>query len=130
MLSDELALAYDRHEFRYLAGLKTDKNIHKKLLTMFSFPVFEKLPLTDDGEYFGRVCQVPFEHNGKKGHPSRVGRAEYAHQKRLARDQKKGVFGIGDRVDSTQSQSWTAALSYQKEINRFNQRSTKKIFCE
>jgi len=66
MLSDELAFAYDHHKFRYLAGLKTDKNIHKKLLTMFSFPVFERLPLTDDGEYFGRVCQVPFEHNGKK----------------------------------------------------------------
>ena len=68
-LNDELALAYDDHGLRYLAGLQPHKKRHRKLLVAVPEQQFYTHPLTDQcgGErYCGIPCQVVFEHEGRQ----------------------------------------------------------------
>jgi len=67
MLSDEIALAYDNHQLRYLAGLRCLKKEHKALLSQWPEAQFLAYPLTDapTPRYWGRGCQVSFSHTGR-----------------------------------------------------------------
>lgn len=68
-LNDELALAYDDHGLRYLAGLQPQKKAHRALLTAVPEKRFYAHPLTDEGGpggYFGIPCPVVFEHEGRR----------------------------------------------------------------
>ena len=66
MLDAEIALAYDQHGLRYLAGLRCLQSEHKALLTVWSDQQLEALPpLTEAGDYWGRGCQVSFKHQGQ-----------------------------------------------------------------
>lgn len=68
-LNDELALAYQDHDLRYLAGLQPHKQRHRQLLTAIPEPQFYARPLTTDRGphgYWGRECQVLFEHAGRQ----------------------------------------------------------------
>ena len=67
-LNDELALAYEDRNLRYLTGLKTQKKVHRELLLAVPERQFYAHPLTDDQGpqgYWGIPCQVPFEHQGR-----------------------------------------------------------------
>jgi transposase len=67
-LNDELALAYEDRRIRYLAGLKTQKKIHRELLLAVPEEQFYAHPLTDDRNpqgYWGIPCSVPFKHEGR-----------------------------------------------------------------
>jgi transposase len=67
-LNDELALAYEERKVRYLAGLKTQKKIHRELLLAVPEEQFYAHPLTDDRSpqgYWGIPCLVPFKHEGR-----------------------------------------------------------------
>lgn len=67
-LNDELALAYEDRKIRYLAGLQTQKKVHRELLLAVPEKQFYSHPLTDDrrpGGYWGIPCSVPFEHQGR-----------------------------------------------------------------
>jgi transposase len=67
-LNDELALAYDDRKLRYLAGLKTQKKVHRELLLAVPEEQFYSHPLTDDHGprgYWGIPCLVPFEHEDR-----------------------------------------------------------------
>lgn len=68
-LSDQLALGYDDHRLRYLAGLRLLKKEHLALLVGVSESKLYALPLTDDwgprGSW-GCPCEVPFEHAGRR----------------------------------------------------------------
>jgi transposase len=67
-LNDELALAYDDRKIRYLAGLKTQKKVHRELLLAVPEQQFYSHPLTDDRSpqgYWGIPCLVPFEHDDR-----------------------------------------------------------------
>ena len=67
MLSDEIALAYDQHNLRYLAGLRCLQNQHKALLTQWPEEQFLAFPLLPgkNPQYWGRGCPVTFSHNGQ-----------------------------------------------------------------
>ena len=68
-LNDELALAYDDHGLRYLAGLQPRKNKHRQLWLAIPEKQFYAHPLTNDrgpSGYWGRPCQVPFKHEGRQ----------------------------------------------------------------
>lgn len=67
MLDDALAAAYDQHGLRYLAGLRAVQLAHKALLTNWTTEQLEALPLEDgpDPQYWGRSCQVTFNHEGQ-----------------------------------------------------------------
>jgi transposase len=67
MLSDEIALAYDQHNLRYLAGLRCLRTAHKALLTQWPEEQFLSLPLVpgENPQYRGRGCTVAFNHNGQ-----------------------------------------------------------------
>jgi len=67
MLDDEIALAYDKHGLRYLAGLRCLKVAHKALLTGWTAEQLAAFPLEDgpDPQYWGRGCQVVFQHAGQ-----------------------------------------------------------------
>ena len=68
-LNDELALAYDDHDLRYLAGLQAQKKVHRELLTAIPERQFYAHSLTDDHGprgYFGMPCLVPFKHEGRQ----------------------------------------------------------------
>jgi len=70
-LNDELALAYEDRKVRYLAGLKTQKKVHRELLLAVPEEQFYTHPLTDDQGpqgYWGIPCQVPFEHADRQVH--------------------------------------------------------------
>jgi len=63
-VDDKLALAYEDHGLRYLAGLRLLKNVHKALVEEPEDAHFYACPLTDVGGsegYWGIPCQVPFE---------------------------------------------------------------------
>jgi transposase len=63
-LDDKLALAYDDHHLRYLAGLRLLKKVHQALVWEPSDAQLYAQPLTADHGpqgYYGRVCQVPFQ---------------------------------------------------------------------
>ena len=70
MLSDEIALAYDQHQLRYLAGLRCLKTVHKGLVSHFSEAELRACPLEPgpSPQYWGRGCTVPFSHNGQTVH--------------------------------------------------------------
>lgn len=67
MLSDEIALAYDQHDLRYLAGLRCLRTDHKALLSQWPEEQFLAFPLGpgDKPHYWGRGCSVTFSHNGQ-----------------------------------------------------------------
>jgi len=67
MLSDEIALAYEQHQLRYLAGLRCLKSVHKELVSHFSEAQLLACPLEPGPapQYWGRGCTVPFSHNGQ-----------------------------------------------------------------
>lgn len=67
MLSDEIALAYDRFGLRHLTGLRCTKKEHKALLTQWPTERFSDFPLEDgpDPQYWGRGCTVTFSHGGQ-----------------------------------------------------------------
>ncbi len=67
MLSDEIALAYDQHDLRYLAGLRCLRSEHKTLLSQWPEEQFLAFPLVpgDQPQYWGRGCRVTFRHNGQ-----------------------------------------------------------------
>ena len=68
-LNDELAIAYDHHGLRYLAGLQPQKKAHRELLVDYPDEQFYALPLNDErgGKgYWGRLCQVIFKHEGRQ----------------------------------------------------------------
>jgi len=67
-LNDELALAYDDHQVRYLAGLQPRTTQHRELLTQVPEGQFYRQPLTAErgpNGYWGLPCLVPFEHEGR-----------------------------------------------------------------
>jgi hypothetical protein len=70
MLSDEIALAYDQHGLRYLAGLRCLKKAHKALLTRWPSTQFYDFPLAagPNPHYWGRGCTVTFSHEGQTVH--------------------------------------------------------------
>ena len=68
-LNDELAIAYDDHGLRYLAGLQPHKKAHRELLVAYPDQQFLALQLNDERghkSYRGRSCQVTFEHDGRQ----------------------------------------------------------------
>jgi len=68
-LNDELALAYEARKIRYLAGLKTQKKVHRELLLAVPEKQFYAHPLTDErgpAGYWGIPCAVPFEHDDRQ----------------------------------------------------------------
>jgi hypothetical protein len=68
-LDDKLALAYDDHNLRYLAGLRLLKKVHRALLVEPSEEQFYVQPLTDERGpegYWGVLCQVPFQPKGSQ----------------------------------------------------------------
>jgi len=67
-LNDELALAYDDHHVRYLAGLQPRTTAHRELLTQVPEEQFYGHPLTPErgpNGYWGLSCLVPFEYEGR-----------------------------------------------------------------
>jgi len=68
-LNDELAIVYDHHGLRYLAGLQPQKKAHRELLVDYPDEQFYALPLNNErgGKgYWGRPCQVIFKHEGRQ----------------------------------------------------------------
>jgi transposase len=68
-LNDELAIAYDDHGLCYLAGLQPHKKVHRELRVAYPDQQFHALPLNDQHGrkgYWGRPCQVTFEHDGRQ----------------------------------------------------------------
>ena len=68
-LSDRLALIYDDHNLRYLAGLRLLKKEHRALLLAVPKEQFRAHPLNNERGargYWGVTCSVPFEHEGRK----------------------------------------------------------------
>jgi transposase len=68
-LNDELALVYEDREIRYLAGLKTQKKVHRELLLAVPEEQFHAHALTDERGpkgYWGIPCLVPFEHEDRQ----------------------------------------------------------------
>jgi len=68
-LNDELALAYDRHDLRYLAGLQPRKKVHQELVVAVPEPQFYAHPLTAErgpAGYWGVPCLVLFKHQDQQ----------------------------------------------------------------
>jgi transposase len=68
-LNDELAIAYDDHGLRYLAGLQPHKKAHRELLVAHPDQQLYALPLNDERGrkgYWGKPCQVTFKHEGRQ----------------------------------------------------------------
>jgi transposase len=65
MLKDDIALSYDQHHLRYLAGLRCLRKEHKALLTRWPEEQFTAYPLTEDNRYWGRGCALTFRHQGQ-----------------------------------------------------------------
>jgi transposase len=68
-LNDELALVYEKRKIRYLAGLKTQKKVHRELLLAVPEEQFYAHSLTDDQGpegYWGLPCVVPFKHEDQQ----------------------------------------------------------------
>jgi transposase len=66
-LNDELALAYDDHQVRYLSGLQPHKKVHRELLIHVPEAQFYAHPLTPERGptgCWGISGLVPFEHKG------------------------------------------------------------------
>jgi transposase len=68
-LNDELAIAYQDKGLRYLAGLQARKKAHQQLLVAHPEKQFYACPLNEArgrNGYWGRPCQVTFEHEGRQ----------------------------------------------------------------
>jgi transposase len=67
MLNDEIALAYDQYDLRYLAGLRCLRTKHQELLTQWTTQQFMDFPLEEGAnpQYWGRGCTVTFKHEGR-----------------------------------------------------------------
>jgi transposase len=68
-LNDELAIAYDDHGLRYLAGLQPQRKAHRELLGRYPDEQFYALPLNNERGrkgYWGKPCQVTFKHEGRQ----------------------------------------------------------------
>jgi transposase len=68
-LSDKLALAYDDHNLRYLAGLRLLRKVHQALLLAVTEEQLYGCPLTPERGpqgYWGLPCMVPFKHEGRQ----------------------------------------------------------------
>jgi transposase len=67
MLNDEIALSYDENNLRYLAGLRCLRTEHKALLSQWPEEQLMAFPLEPgpSPQYWGRGCQVTFNHNGQ-----------------------------------------------------------------
>jgi transposase len=68
-LNAELALAYDDHRLRYLAGLQPHQKAHRELLVAYPDSQFYAHPLNAKRGcqgYWGRPCPVMFEHEGRQ----------------------------------------------------------------
>jgi len=63
-LNDEMALAYDAHQVKYLAGLEARKKGHRALLTAYPDAYFYRHSLGETG-CWGVSCQVLFHHQEK-----------------------------------------------------------------
>lgn len=68
MLSSELALAYDEQGLRHLTGLRATHKEHRALLPVWDDAAFAQHPLVagPEPQYWGRPCEVPFEHEGQR----------------------------------------------------------------
>jgi transposase len=64
-LNDEMALAYDARQIKYLAGLEARRKEHRALLTAYPDAYFYRHPLGETG-YWGVSCPVAFKHQGKQ----------------------------------------------------------------
>jgi len=67
MLNAEIALAYDRADLRYLAGLKAHQREHRDLLRVWNAVQFAACPIVPgpNPHYWGRGCMVTFTHEGR-----------------------------------------------------------------
>lgn len=68
-LNDELALAYEQHDLRYLAGLQPQTQAQRQLLTAIPERHFYRSPLTPQrgaAGYWGRPGQIRFDHAGRQ----------------------------------------------------------------
>jgi hypothetical protein len=64
-----LAVAYDDHGLRYLAGLQSQKKAHRELLSRYPDEQFYALALNNERGrkgYWGKPCQVTFKHEGRQ----------------------------------------------------------------
>jgi len=64
-VNDEMALAYDAHHIKYLAGLEARRKEHRALLTAYPDAYFYRHPLGEP-RYWGVSCQVVFKHQGRQ----------------------------------------------------------------
>ncbi len=67
-LNSALALAYDDHHLRYLAGVPLVEKAHRTLVLTPTERELYRFPLTDDHGptgYWGWPCEVPFAHGGR-----------------------------------------------------------------
>jgi transposase len=67
-LNDQLAFAYQAYHLRYVAGLPARKKVHQALLTAVPSSQMRAFPLQvpqAEGRYWGRLCEVPFKHEGR-----------------------------------------------------------------
>ncbi|MBU0491626.1 MAG: hypothetical protein KKB13_07230, partial [Chloroflexi bacterium] len=69
-LDDRLALVYDDHHLRYLAGLQPQKKVHQNLVYQLPDSQFYQHPLTASDDpaagYWGVPVAVPFAHEGRQ----------------------------------------------------------------
>lgn len=67
MLNAELALLYDKFGLRHLTGLKASSPQLKAVIGRWSDEQIEAFPLVEgpSPQYWGRNCDIPFEHEGK-----------------------------------------------------------------
>jgi transposase len=63
-LNDELAVAYEDHGLRYLAGLQAHRKVHRALLEQYPTQQFYAHPLAKG--YWGIYCPLVFEHAGRQ----------------------------------------------------------------
>ena len=68
-LNDKLAIAFQDKGLHYLAGLEARKKAHRQLLVAYPEQQFHAWPLNQASGrngYWGRPCQVTFEHAGRQ----------------------------------------------------------------
>jgi LysM repeat protein len=66
-VNSKLALSYDDHQVRYLAGLEARTKAHRALLVADPDRAFQPLDATSEtARYWGKSCSIPFEHEGRR----------------------------------------------------------------
>jgi len=91
-----MALAYEDHHIRYLAGLKTQKKVLRELLLAVPEAQFYAHPLTDERGpegYWGIPCVVPFQHIAGAGQVRREAR-EQPHRPPTLTTETLSGFGL------------------------------------